>query len=196
MITAGALVDPSRKGMPPRYTSETFPGSSKNIQRNMESVNTTGISNEIMSKINELQACHNAIQDRIQILKKAANSEVSATGPAHLALQAAEKQLIDLRSELKVARDAVKPAPRLQPYTEKWVALTRAAGQETKKVKQVREAFWKVWFDQKPLTPQETSLLQMIFEQYPLEATDFDTWLNKTVRDLFEKHAQEIHPNK
>ncbi len=85
---------------------------------------------------------------------------------------------------------------QLQPYTEKWAVLTRAAGKETRKVKQVREAFRKVWFDREPLTPQETSLLQTIYQKYPLEAPDFDTWLKKTVFDLFEKHTQEIHPER
>jgi hypothetical protein len=76
------------------------------------------------------------------------------------------------------------PAPTSQPALEtpaqKWSAIRSTGGTPA------AVAFDKVWYKGTQLTPQETTLLQNLFKQYPLGQTDFNVWLKQTVRQVFE----------
>ncbi len=69
--------------------------------------------------------------------------------------------------------------------SEKWLNISTAGRLPAK------QAFYKVWFEGKALTPQETLLLRQIYQKYPMNAPDFNTWLKMTVRQIFENYVAE-----
>jgi len=53
-------------------------------------------------------------------------------------------------------------------------------------------ALASLWFTGRNLTSDEKERLQLIFVQYPLGQTNFNTWTKQTLRQLQENYAAKI----
>ncbi len=70
--------------------------------------------------------------------------------------------------------------------TVDWTVVSREMNRD------LLNALASLWFTGRKLTPDEKERLQLIFVQYPLGQTNFNTWTKQTLRQLQENYAAKV----
>ena len=78
---------------------------------------------------------------------------------------------------------ALKPMALSQ--AQDWDNIAAAGGSRAIQV------FYKLWYEDSKLTPEEDRMLRKLFQQYPLGETNFRAWRKQRVRQLFERSVKE-----